>query len=504
MKFKGHTTIELKNVETGEIKKYEDDNMLTNAISKMLNFAATHSLGTNSLDVYSSHWYNLLGGLVLFDTALTEDADNLYPPAGTKPVGYGMAGDTNSYTSVPEWGIYNTQESDTSSTDTKKMVWDFSTSHANGTIASIALTHRNNGLFGFGINSYANTGRTCFGKIALGTAIIQSSKGRQGRNTQCYGVVGSNLSLNDGSYMDFCIDSDNDEKYMFKVCQDGLSIIKHKMYPEQISVFRSALNFQSYEEETYSETFSSGYFYHFYNPDEKCLYFWILSGIVDGWQSQAVSVSIHKFDMTTKTLTKGWKTLSIPSTNYIWNSFMVTADAIYAGGRAVTTGYIKIVKYDTTSGTASDIWNIGSGISGDYSGLQGRKNWIRNGLIYIPYVITYASSQAYTIIIDTSDDTIRYTNTYHYAYNYNDSSRAGMIIPSIDNTQVACGTMLNAGETNIGTLNLQNTEGEQSQMGNMIGLISYLGTINNLSEPIVKTAQQTMKVTYTITVESEE
>ena len=476
--------------------------MITNAISKLLNFATTHALGTSSLDIYTSHWYNLLGGLVLFDTALTEDADAIYPPAGTKPVGYGMSGDTNSYTGVSEWGIYNTQESDTSATDQKVMVWDFSTSHANGTIASVALTHRNTGLFGFGITTNQNTGRTCFGRIALGTTITQSSKGKQGRNQQCYGVVGSNLSLNDGSYVDFCIDSANDLKYMFKVCADGLSVISHKMYPEQIDVFKGAHNLQSYTETTYSATFTGSYFYHFYNPDEKMLYFWTLGSNTDGWQNSAISVPIHKFDMANSTLTTSWKTLSIPSQYYIWNSFIVRSSAIYAMGRATNTGYIKVMKFDTTSGTTSDIWSYSG--SGDNAGAIGRKTWIRNGLIYIPHIITYASNQAYTVIIDTSDDSVRYTNTFHNAYNYNDNSRIGIVVPSIDNTQVACGTMLNANEVQYSALNLQDTEGSQSQIGNVFGLIEYLGTINNLSEPIVKTAQQTMKVTYTITVESEE
>ena len=273
---KGHTTIELRDVVTGEVKKYEDDNMMTNYIAKVVDFACKHALGDSPLNPYTSHWYNFLGGLCLFSQTLTEDADAFYLPAGVKPIGYGIQGDTNSYTGVNAWGIYNTQESDTSQTGTKKMVWDFSTSHANGTIASIALTHLNNGLWGFGINQNQDTQRNMLSKMAVGTFLTKSSKGRQGRNDACTGQVGSNLSLNDGSYMDFCIDSENDEKYMMKVCQDGLSIIKHKMYPEHFNVFRQMQTNQSYEEDTYSETFDSGYYYHFYNTDEQVLYFWVL------------------------------------------------------------------------------------------------------------------------------------------------------------------------------------------------------------------------------------
>ena len=204
---KGHTTIELKDVVTGEVKKYEDDNMMTNYIGKLIDFSCKHALGASSLNPYTSHWQNFLGGLVLFSQALTEDPDEFYLPAGVKPIGYGIQGDTNSYTGYNAWGIYNTQESDTSAAGTKKMVWDFSTSHANGTIASVSLTHYNNGLFGFGVSYDVNTERTHLSKMTLGTCLTQSSKGKQGRNAGNYGTVGTNLSQSNGTYVDFCIDS---------------------------------------------------------------------------------------------------------------------------------------------------------------------------------------------------------------------------------------------------------------------------------------------------------
>ena len=36
MALKGHTRIELRNIETGEVEVHEDDNMVTNALSKLL------------------------------------------------------------------------------------------------------------------------------------------------------------------------------------------------------------------------------------------------------------------------------------------------------------------------------------------------------------------------------------------------------------------------------------------------------------------------------------
>lgn len=499
MKIKGHTTIELRDVVTGEVKRYDDDNMLTSAVEQMVNFAAKHSLGTNSLDIYSTHWANLLGGLVIFDTALTESVDTVYPPAGVKPVGYGIQGDTNSYTNESSWGIYNTQESDTSQTDTKKMVWDFATSHANGTIACVCLTHKNNGLFGFGVNSYFNTSRANLENIIVGTIITQSRKGKQGLNTANYGIVGSQLSLNDGSYVDFCIDSENDVKYMLKVCQDGISIIKHNLYPENFDFFRSSAYYQSFEEETYAETFSGSHFYHFYNPDEKMLYFWTLTWDAGTQINSSVTITIHRFDLENKILTKSWKSASLTTRPY--TGIVVTNNGVYY---LSYDSSFCIKKYSFASDTNDILWS-GASYTIETYGAYGGKPYIVNGLIYINNVIRYnTSGDSYAIIVDTSNDSVRYTNLQGDAYYYNYDSRYQKV-PPIDNTQIVWGSRLNAGDVfgNGRHLNLQGSGNTASNYGNMSSPVHYLGTINNLATPVIKTAQQTMKLTYTITKEEE-
>lgn len=507
---KGHLTIELRDVNTGEVEIHEDDNMITSAIDQMVNFAAKHALGTSSLDIYASHWSNLLGGLILFDAAIPEDANQIYPPAGVKPVGYGQYNDTNSYTDYPEWGIYNTQESDVSQANMKKFVWDFATSHSNKKIACVCLTHRNAGLFGAGVETWRNTVRNNHGQIALGTAIAQSSKGKQSRNQTDYGLVGQNLTLTDGSYVDFCVDSVNDVKYMFKVCLDGISIIKHNLYPEKFDVFKSSVNYQAFVEETYAETFTGSHFYHFYNPDEKMLYFWTTSSDVirsDG----SIDVYIHRFDMDNKTLTKNWRRLRLTltqSTKQIYNSYVVTNDATYV--LCNTTDGKLLYKVDAASGTASVVFTNETGMRYETGSFIGRKSYICNGLIYLPNVLNYASgnNQYYDLIIDTSDDSVRYTNTKsRYCYYTSSNIYPATCVPPFDNTQIVFGAMLNTSE-NLGAdgsvMNLQQTEGNSAEIGTMFANVMYLGTINNLSEPIIKTASQTMKVTYTITQESEE
>ena len=511
MKFKGHTIIEMKNVVTGEVEKYEDDNMLTNAIGKIVDFAARHNW-TQSLDLFTSH-LNLLSSLVLYDSAITESADQVWLPAGVKPVGYGIAGDTNSYTGRAEWGIYNPNESDTSGSTMKKWVWDFTTSHGNGTISALGLTHYNAGDLGLGAVNWSNMQRQYNQNIAIGTMMPQSSKGKQSRNNYNVGTVGTNTALNDGSYQNFCIDSVNNLKYMVKVCRNGISVISHSMNPVKFDLFSGCQNWQDYTEEIYAETFSDSgdYFFNFYNSDEQVLYFWF-GGNTDRYSSN-VSVKIHKFDCVNKVLTKDWNTFvfSGNSYNHAGTNFVVTNSAVYFVSINTQTSpaltYIK--KYTFASGNTEVIYS--SSNYANWVPFYGRKSYILNGRIYWYYIIPNGldSSQSirfYTGIVDTSDDTFLYTNFGYYTLEtYNDQTSRFNIVPPIDNTQVVFGTNMNANESQVQMMNIQSSGAVNNQsIGNTFTPCNYLATINNLSEPVVKTAEKTMKVTYIITQESEE
>lgn len=508
MKFKGHTTIELKDVVTGEVKKYEDDNMFTTAIGQMIAFAARHNY-YNTWNPYTSHTYNLLGGLILFREAV--NTSSLYPEAGNLPVGYGAIGDTNSYTGVSEWGIYNTQESDTSAATTKKMVWDFSTSHANGKISAVCLSHRNAGILGAGTPTWQNTGRALHMHIITGLAFHNSSKGRQGRNTNGYISKGSNLSLNDAGIGDFCLDSVNDIIYQFRVCSDGLGIIKHSTHPEVFDPFRDSRNWQSFTEETYAADFSNygAYVYHFYNPDEKMLYFWMLGSNTES-VNNGTTFKLHKFDVVNKMLTKDWQTMKLYCNHGSYNQYayhtslaVTNTEAYYiAMNASPSAGKTQMVmnRYQFAGDTTTN-FNAYSYSSYNTQMLRSNNVWIINGRVYFPGILYRGeNSRYYTWVFDPELEQGLYTNFEYYTYNDDSASKAGSI-PPYDNTQCIWLSGVNAGETqyNSNTMNLQQYEADVTDFGNTYCKANYLGTINNLSEAITKTAQQTMKVTYTIT-----
>lgn len=148
---KGHTVIELKNINTGEKELIEHDNMLTNAVSEFIRTTFNKSQNDDPLakdgyvygenDSNKSFLKTLFGGIFVMDRPITEDPRITKLPEGVNVVG--CAGYSYSFNNEwPELGSFNEQESFINWEErTASLVFDFSTSQANGTIASVGLTN---------------------------------------------------------------------------------------------------------------------------------------------------------------------------------------------------------------------------------------------------------------------------------------------------------------------------------------------------------------------------
>lgn len=138
---KGHTRIELTDVNTGEVIVHEDTNMFTNAIYKTLNNGWTALVGGVSTlkDWHLPLSQKMLGGIALFEDSIDEVETNNHFPKGNKVVG--MAGTITSDGATKNWGSRNTLESEAFNPETHsvKHIWDFSTAEANGKISAVGL-----------------------------------------------------------------------------------------------------------------------------------------------------------------------------------------------------------------------------------------------------------------------------------------------------------------------------------------------------------------------------
>ena len=132
---KGHTKIELFDAKTGELKqRYEEDNLVTNAVKYLL--AYENKINRQPSNEIFPIATKALGGIMLFNKEIEENADNFEFPIANQLVGY--AGRETNVTN-PQAGSINPLEC-VNADDGYTTVWDFGTSQANGTIKCVCLT----------------------------------------------------------------------------------------------------------------------------------------------------------------------------------------------------------------------------------------------------------------------------------------------------------------------------------------------------------------------------
>ncbi|SDP01016.1 hypothetical protein SAMN04515624_105117 [Eubacterium maltosivorans] len=142
MAFKGKSTIELRNAETGKLEfKTEDENMVTNAAYNLMNSNRwSHVLYDDLLSPrkkFAPLLNSCFKGCLLFENSISENINEIIPPL-TNTTGIAM----DSYTDTnPLRGSLNRSESKAIN-DGKgyRYVWDFATDKGNGIIRSVCLT----------------------------------------------------------------------------------------------------------------------------------------------------------------------------------------------------------------------------------------------------------------------------------------------------------------------------------------------------------------------------
>lgn len=154
---KGKATIILFDAKTGKVvKRIEEHNLVTNALNNIFNpphSALVHGFNYSSL--FSSGlpmWKDLIGGVVLLGNTETESADNIMLGKDIVPVATAGSEYAGSCTMR---GTLNLNESYPTENG-YHFTWDFGTDKANGTINCICLTNRKFGDSGFAASDNAS------------------------------------------------------------------------------------------------------------------------------------------------------------------------------------------------------------------------------------------------------------------------------------------------------------------------------------------------------------
>lgn len=478
MALKGKTTFELTDVNTGEVEVIEDTNMLTNGLQ---DFLATY--GYFGVDVLSndkmgasSLWVNALGGLFLFDSRLEENVENTFMPAGVKMIGNGSKDVANSGV-VTELGSYNTTESGLQSDGSVKLVYDFSTQQANGTIACACLTSKIGGYIGMGSeNRYFNESYNLREYESDGKHLLYS--GIAGAQNNLYHLIYPVYSENaiyltnpyNISYTSDYADQhwSTTKKIQILKVRAGFSSVSIKnknvlnniLATYDIDIPQDILDdVGTYKYGTIPFSDNEGNIFMFFGKESNFYgdffqfsnnsYKWIMK--ID----RDMQVTAYKVTNNTGNTLYISRKQTVFDGGYIWTYTDNSPYTIYGikysdSTQIIETGVSKDAKYR--------LFVLGRNLIGICNSPVG--SWKFNP----------------PDIYDAVNRTLKKTNGYIY-------HDAELFIPFIDRKGVYISVYPDS----------------ENYYFRVIKDPRYLATINNLSEPVVKTASKTMKVTYTIT-----
>ncbi len=462
---KGKMKIELTDVHTGETETVLEQNMVTNALANIFKPMGLDKSPAKLINGMNPYYQSVLGGLLLFDSEIEENADNVYPPSNVNLIGCASYGVQNNTTGTLRGG-FNQTESELNMADRyMKYVYDFTTSQANGTISCVCLTHKNGGY-----TSYGGKDAPFGSNYGLGMQVCDGHL--QYVYTNCTGAStgdkysGCSIGTTE---MIFLISFDDDAVYYFRIDNSTkITITKRRAYMKSVSVLENPYSkkplIDSFELEELKTELPTNYISYNFDPADNCLY---IVNCANYYLDASGTFIVTKVNFST------WKVTQYTMTN-------TTSERINLGGMRSSychRGYILFRGYNNSN----HIYKMEIGNSANVellklvnlTSITGSFAMSINGRVYIE---GYGSSTYYLYVINLDTNEILKV----------EASRI------IGGSNYPCYTpVMNEPMLWYGSY------GSWSTIGYFI-MSNYLATINNLSEPVTKTADKTMKVTYII------
>lgn len=458
---KGHVKIDIHNHNSGFTERIEKDNMITNALNKIVpDWMGSNQAPNNGIMPLATR---ALGGLMLFDNDLTEDADNVFFPNEAHLVAF-AGQETNA--DNPRYGSKNASESHETSTGYES-VWDFGTSQANGSIKSLALTLRPGG-------SLRNNPFTGYWDGYTLHSIRRLNGDRSGwPSPLVYDEENQEMYfIGEEGYSSSSVYDSNRRIYTYTfnmtIYKEYLPHNKWKVndeadradYPEVVSQISYSIDSQSSDPRPYIMNGYDGYAYIVYADQNT-------SG--DGsFTYYKLKLSDYSFELSEPV------TVTVSSVSLYGGM----NGAIINNGKCILKGYNRrwIYIVDLENPVIVRSVDLGEG----YWCMDNAFTNFRNGVVKFTMVSNGASESRYYWY-----DALLYTDGWVVAnapYREDTSSYDYYNSPHMLITD---------------TLMVYGNKATRRAYGYM--LANYLATICNLSSAIVKTAASSMKVTYTLT-----
>mgnify|MGYP001055571236 CR=1 FL=1 len=460
MKLKGKTTIELTDVNSGEVTTVEEENMVTNALNYFFNsnpMGVFHNLKNTSTIKYFNEYFipicpKILGGILLFSEVLQENADNILPNSHVMPMAY-ASNNANPFEDARR-GSMNLNES-MAVTNGYRFVWDFATSQGNGTIAAAALT-------------------SCYG----GAAVYGSS---YDDTSPFFLMKKENISgLNKADRLRFMdaveLDAETETMYSISYGTDEIAIYKIHLPIHHIGL-TDDLDNSSYtileQKNIIPSTFQFVDYFSlygaFYDGMDGCWYGFSHQNNSNG-SAKIYWIKIHKEDYS---FTEGIWTL--PNTHlqgagtYSQSSPSKETQGCVRGGYYYIFSYSRTGVYKIAADNPADVTLLELGIKSNADGVGSYSSNGRHMLLIENIII----GRDFMIL---EDDTIVLTK--------GDEKISDICTPAFQWKQFLF----------VWT----------AAYRSIYLLAPFLATVNNLSPAVVKTADKTMKITYTLMEQPEE
>lgn len=460
-KLSGTLTIELEDQNTGAVETVSETNMVTNLVNNLLGINPMglfyHTAGRYDDEMnWNSELLpicpNMMGGILLFSSAITENADNIYLSSANLPVAY-ASNDVNATSNVKR-GSMNLTES-MALTDGYKFVWEFTPSQGNGTIAAIGITSKQGGA-----NAYGSD-------VAVDTTLLELRK-----NSLSVDVAWLNVLFRAVE-----VDFTNGKLYSIAYASNTVSISRYRIPVFDIGLNELLNDTTLMLEDTTVLQCSTFKFYGSYTP--YGIFLDGGDGYWYGFSNQANSsgdatmlwIKIKKSDLS---YTEGSWTLS-NATLKVVGSFR--EDSSYPNSKrnaVMRNGYLYVLSYDDEGiykinvANSTDVTLISFGFESAAKSIGGSGS-CESLLNKIGDLII-----GYDFMIDANDNVIA---------TYGGARYGTLVTPLFQYKEFLLGW--------------GGSYGNEYRYNYL--LTPYLATICNLSSAVVKNADKTMKITYTLT-----
>ena len=399
---------------------------------------------------------NGIGGILLFADPLVEDENVYYAPSANPCTGY-ASNDVNSTANVMR-GSLNLTES-TKLDKGYKFVWDFATSQANGTISAVALTHKWGGI-GYMGDAYDNTNKRWQMKS---TGIDANATIR----TAYMNAVEVNFT---GNYLITIGLNTSNEIVIQKIRKAYRTVgLNDTMLDNQINII---------EENKLTPTIfiminpsnNSGNYDFFDGKDGYWYGFWHDANSSGNAVVKWIKIKKSDYSFSEGTWTLDNCQLQNAGYRYGYNSSPSrTTYSVLLNGYLYMMAYNKQSVYKINVNNAADVTQIKLGFTSNYSC---QSEYYRNTSMYMFVLGDWICGSDFRI---ASDDTVyKCANSMPVGYSGTPFFEYGPFYISYGGYD------------------------SRSVRRDFFLRTPYLATINNLSTSVIKTADKTMKITYTI------